>query len=97
MNAPPSRGEHGLRRLGVAELAAAVRVAAGLDHATGRVDGVEAVLGVGGERARETARASRRRRRSLLVGSYWNTAQLVVAIELDVAVVRGGQAGDDAP
>ena len=39
-------GEVGARGLGVAELAAAVRVASGLEDAAGRVDSVEAVFGV---------------------------------------------------
>ena len=45
--------EQRLHRLGVSEFASAMGIATGLDHAAGRVDRVEAVLGVGGEDADE--------------------------------------------
>jgi hypothetical protein len=48
-------GEHGLRGFGIAKLATTVRVAARFDHATRGEYAIEAMLGIGGERAREGA------------------------------------------
>lgn len=44
-----SDGEYWLGVLGVAELAATVRIVAGLDYASGLENGIEAVLGICGE------------------------------------------------
>ena len=66
-------GEDGLRVLGVAELSATVGIAPGLDDAPRGVDGVEAMLGVGGEGSANgwsfATTAS-----LLLSASYWKTA-----------------------
>lgn len=86
--------EQGLRRLRVAELATTVRVAAGFDHAACLVDCVEAVLGVGGQRSAEL-RELGDDVLAALVRRVLEHRVLVVAIELDVAVVRVRQAGHE--
>lgn len=80
-------GENGLCLLGVAELAAAVRVTAGLDDVPRGVDRFESVLGVGGELAAERAQL-RDDIVAALVGGILEDGALAVPIELDVAVVR---------
>ena len=64
--APALGGEHRLRRLGVSELASAMRVAARLDDTPRRVDPVEAVLRVGGQRPAERRELARDRLAALL-------------------------------
>lgn len=86
---PTFGGEDGLRLLGVAELAAAVRVAAALDHGAGCVDRVEAVLGVGRQRPSERLEL-RDDLIAPLVGCILEHRALDVAVQLDVAVVRRG-------
>jgi len=66
-------GEVGGRRLGGAELEPAVRAAARFADAACRVDGVEAMLGVGGERAAERLQLGDDRV-GLFVGLVLNTA-----------------------
>jgi hypothetical protein len=87
-------GEHGLRVLGVAELAPSMRVTAGLDDAARGVDVVEAVLGVGGERASEGLQLADDVLAGL-VGLVLEDGAREVPVQLDVAVVRGGQPGDE--
>jgi len=86
--------QHGLCRFGVAELAAAVRVATGIEHATRGEDVVEAVLGIGRERALEGAKL----RGDDVAALRWlvlKDRELVVSVKLDVAVVRSGKLGND--
>jgi hypothetical protein len=66
-------GEQWLSPSSVTELAACARVAAGLDHAAIEVQVVEAVLGVGHQRALERAQLGERLSPALS-GSYRNTA-----------------------
>src|SRR5690606_23857175 len=86
--------EDGLGLLGVAELPAAVGVTAGLDDVARSVDGVEAMLGVGGELAAERAELGDDIVAGL-VGGVLEDSACAIAIELDVAVVRGRQLRDE--
>ncbi len=79
-----------MRGLGVAELAPAVRVAARLDDVTGGVDGVEAMLGVGGEGAAKRPQLGGNGVAGL-VRLVLEHRDLAVSVQLEVAVVRGRQ------
>jgi hypothetical protein len=71
-----------------------MRVAAGLHHATRSEDVVEAVLGVGRERALERAKF-RGNDIAALGGLVLKDRELFVSVELDVSVVRCWKFGDD--
>jgi len=84
--------EGGLRVLCVAKLAAAVSVASGLQHVARGVDRVEAMLGVGGEGSAERLELCDDGI-AALVGLVLEDRDLMVSIELDIAVVRSGELG----
>jgi hypothetical protein len=84
---PTLGGEHGLRVLGIAKLAAPVRVAARLDDVPGGEDRVETALGVRGQLAAEGPELTDHVIAALVRGVL-EDRELLIAVQLHVAVVR---------
>ena len=82
-----------LGRFGVAEPASPVGVAAAFEDVARGIDGIESVLGVGGEGASERLEF-RDNGLTPLVGFVLEDGDVAIAIKLDIPVVSRGQLRD---